>query len=380
MASKPYADRSHRVWRMKYRPDPAGPWKTVVLGPDPRITRTGNLPKNPPHEIAVLAAKYADLEYKAKHGMVAPAAGPKSLRQYADQYLKGYPARRDPGSVILANRYINRFVDWCTARGINTIQGLTKGHCKDYLDERVRHSAPNTVKTERGYIAALWSRAVDDEIIAANPWSKAKLPKGTKAEKTPRFWSPEEVHRIAAACYLDWHRDLVILLANTGIRISGMLAMEWDWIDWKAQTIKVPIEHNKGGFDYTLFMTEDAREILERRRKSSHSRYVFPSRIVDGPCRYRGAAEAIRRAMRRAKVPEGTPHDLRHTLGRALHLAGVPQSVIAAMLGHASIATTEIYTRMEDADAVAFIKRMKLGSRSSGPSGESECPPARADE
>jgi site-specific recombinase XerD len=56
-------------------------------------------------------------------------------------------------------------------------------------------------------------------------------------------------------------------------------------------------------------------------------------------------------------VAELNPHDLRRTLARAARKAGAPLEVIQHTLGHASVRTTEVYTRTgEEANAGDFIE------------------------
>ncbi len=361
MASKPYPDLKRGTWLMKYKPDPTGPWVKVTLGKDPRL-RSAKPPKTPPADLAARAAEFADLEYRARHGLVAATHKVTPLAQYATDYLTGYRHRRDASSVQLLERFLRYFLAWCAEHKVVSVQGLTKAHCRDYLESRLANVAPNSLKTERAYLMAIWSRAFEDELIAVNPWLRAKVAKGTKPVKTPRFWSSDEVARIVRECRREWHRDLVIVLANTGIRISATLAMKWEWIDWKGRLIAVPAEANKGGTAYATMVPDMVHDVLARRLADSKSPFVFARKDTGRPYSYEGAAEAIGGAIRRAKVPHGTPHDFRHTFGRSLHLGGVPQSVISAMLGHSSISITEVYTKMDQADAIEFMRRLSLGT------------------
>ena len=294
-----------------------------------------------------------------------------------------YPDSHDEGSVKLLGRYIDEFVDWCRERGLKTVQSITDAHCQDYLDFRRKGIAKTTLKTVRGYISGLFTRAVKDKLIAANPWAHVKVGKGVKQEKTPRFWTEGEIMRIVAACRQQWHKDLVIVLANTGIRISATLAMKWDWIDWHDGCIMVPAKHNKGGTKYKVAITHAAHDVLARRHAESKHAYVFPHEDTGERYTYAGGADPIERAIKKSKVPRGTPHDLRHTFGRWLHLQGVPQAVISRMLGHNSIATTDIYVNMDDESSIRVMRALSLGIgpvSTSSLASETEHDPAMSDE
>lgn len=360
MASKPYPDARRGTWRMKYRPRPGGPWVTVTLGHDPRL-KSSRPPEKPPADLDARAKEFADIEYRAAHGLVAATPRARPLAEYAERYKAAYVEDHDEGSLVLLRRYLDDFVAWSIRRGVTTVQAVNKAHCKDYIDHRKRDLAGTTLRTMRSYISGLFARAVDEELIVGNPWYLARVGKGVRQKKKARFWTSEEVGRIVAACEQRWHKDIVLLLAHTGIRASAALAMRWDWIDWGEATIRVPAEHNKGGHEYEIYMSDLIHDVLFRLHAASKHDHAFVNPKTGRPYSYHAAYESIVRAIAKARVPKGTPHDLRHTFGRWLHLAGVPQSLISSQLGHASIATTEIYTKMAPGDAIKVMRRLTIG-------------------
>ena len=76
MASNPYPDRRNNrgVWRMKYRPDPGGPWVTVTLGYDDRPAGSEkNKSFRVPDHIEAKAREFREKEYRARYGLAMPA-------------------------------------------------------------------------------------------------------------------------------------------------------------------------------------------------------------------------------------------------------------------------------------------------------------------
>ena len=73
-----------------------------------------------------------------------------------------------------------------------------------------------------------------------------------------------------------------------------------------------------------------------------------------------GAHRQVTNLMRDAGIsgPQATPRGLRHSYGVAAVQAGVPLTTIAALLGHANIATTAIYTTAIGAEARELISRV----------------------
>lgn len=368
MASKPWLNIKRKQWMMKYRPDPAGKWVRVVLCKHPLPFPPSKPPKKPPQEALDRAQEFAEIEYRAKHGLGAAPPRARGLAGYMTAYLEAFRATHDAGSTKQLERHIRHFGAFATARGIAAVQGVTKALCRDYLEARAREVSAGTLRTERGYLRPIWTRAVDDGLIPANPWAGVPIP-GKVVTSKPTFWSGEQVTAIARACARPWQSDLVLVLANTGIRISAALAMRWAWIDWPKGSITVPREHSKSGKPYTVAMTRVARDVLQRRQGESKGDLVFPNpHRGGGVVPYDSARDAIDRAIRKAKVPHGTPHDLRHSYARALALSGMPLNVVQAQLGHAALAMTQKYVDVTDQEASRFVEDWGIGEETSGSS------------
>lgn len=363
MASAPWFDKRRGIWVMKYRPDPSGKWVRVTLCKHPTDWSPTRPPKKPPQIAIDRAREFSEIEYRAKHGMAAAPARAKGLETYLNAYLAAYDGTRRQGTVKQVRRHIRTFLEFAGARGVTSVQGVTRTVCRDYLELRIKQVSHNTLRTERGYLIGIWTRAVEDGLIAANPWQFAKVP-GKPEEVTETFWSAEEVSQIAQACHRDWQRDLVMLLANTGLRISTALLMRWAWIDWAGGLIRIPqLEEVKTA--YTHVMGRVARDLLTRRHVEVKSDLVFPNPLRGGGVvPYDSARAALERAIRKARVKHGTPHDLRHTYARSLMIAGIPPQVIQAQLGHATLAMTERYSSADVRTVAGFVEGWGIGDGS----------------
>lgn len=365
MASDPYFEKRRGVWKLKYRPDPTGPWVSVTLCRHPTDWSPSKPPKKPPQEAIDRAKDFAEIEYRAKHGLGAAPARARSLAAYLDGYVASQALSAKAGSAEQLARHVRTFKAFAEGRGVTSIQAVTKALCREYMEERIKSVSHATLKTERGYLIGIWTRAVDDGLLVTNPWSKLPTP-GLPKETSITFWTSEEIRKIAGACSKPWQSDLVVVLANTGLRISTALAMAWDWIDWAKGSIKIPIGVEEVKTAYSTSMARAARDVLERRyAMSKGSPLVFPNPIGDGGVvGYETARAAIDRAIRKSKVPLGTPHDLRHSYGRALALAGVPITVIQSQLGHTTLAMTLKYVQTNEEQAAKFVADFGVGDGS----------------
>lgn len=365
MASKPWPDKRRRAWLMKYQPEPGGPWVKVSLGRDPRITK-GHAPAKPPQAVIDRALEFTEIEYAAKHGIKTATPRAKGLAGYLDGYVTAYSATHKRGSAKQLARHTKRFAEWVKTKGVTTVQGVTRSICRDYLEHRIADVSHDTLRTEMRYLQGAWARAVEDGLMAVSPWSKQKVP-GKSTRSTPVFWSGPEIAAIAAHCSKPWQSDFVLVLANTGMRISTALAMRWSWIDWKTGMIVIPREaaaRDDGvKTSYEVGMLPVGREVLERRHMIDRSRtgLVFPNPLKGGEVPYDSAREAIARAIRRAKVKTGTPHDLRHSYARFLMSRGVAVNAVQALLGHATLATTQLYVEVDAKTAALAIQELRFG-------------------
>jgi integrase len=362
VASKPYPDLKRGIWYCKYKPDPTGKWVRVVLGKDPRL-KGARPPKTPPQPVIDRHHGFTEVEFKAKHGIALPKARPKGLEAYAGDYLAAFAASHKAGSVKQARRHARNFVAFAASRGVVAVQAVDRALCREYLESRVPEVSHDTLRTEMRYLMPLWQRAVDDGLMAANPWSRLKVP-GKSTRSAPVFWSREELDRIAAGCLKGWQSDLVQILAHTGLRISTALAMRWDWVDWDSSIIRIPAgaaaETEGVKTAYAPYFDAAARDTLQRRHAVSRSDLAFPNPYKGGgEISYDTARAGISKGIKRAGVKPGTPHDIRHSYLRLLERAGVPWSIVQRQGGHSSITTTQRYADADADEAAKWLERLE---------------------
>jgi integrase len=276
MASRPYFD-GRGWWLCKFRPDPVGEWKVARLCKHPGPWSKARPPRKPPKLAEDRQREFADIEYRARHGLAAAAAGPKGLEGYVARYLDLYRVAQRPGSVRQMERHARSFLAFARARGIATVQAVGKADVRDYLEMRFGKGASHgTLRTEWGYLAGIWSRAVEDGLVAASPWTGVRPP-GKPAEPGWTLWTPDEIERIAAAMGKPWQRDFVRVLGHTGFRLSTGLALAWDWIDWRRGTVTIPAGPEIKT-RYLHVLGDEARAVLERRQvEAGKSDLVFPN-------------------------------------------------------------------------------------------------------
>lgn len=368
MATQPYFDKSRGAWAMKYRagkePDGKPLWKKANLGKHPTDWNPAKPPKRPPPCIVERQQHFINLEHRVMQGLEKGEIRARSLANFIAEYMDAYRTSHRDASCEIALKKSSHFLAYAESRGIHSVQAVTQAICRDYLGERAKDVKTSTMVKEKGYLSPIFTRAVENGLIAANPWVLTKVP-GKRQAPNPTFWTSDEVKRLAAAATDPLHSDLILMMANTGIRVSACLAMEWSWINWQEGLITIARASSKGDRPYSVGISELAREILTRRLAAQKppSRYVFIDNTAtrSKPIINDTFGVHFRKIVERSGVRHGTPHDLRHTFARSLVLSGAPLNVVQSSLGHSSLAMTQIYLSLDASDAKTHVHTFSVG-------------------
>jgi integrase/recombinase XerD len=194
-----------------------------------------------------------------------------------------------------------------------------------------------------------------ERIIEENPTiDLAPISRGVRLPKT---LSQQEVTALLDLGAVPTPEDLrdramLELLYATGLRVSELVMAEVSLVNLDVGCLRVT---GKGSKQRLVPMGEQARQLLQqyvtearpRLLKRRASRYVFVSRR-GGPLTRQAFWKLLRRRARRAGIRQViSPHMLRHSFATHLLEGGADLRSVQVMLGHANIATTQIYTHIE---------------------------------
>jgi integrase/recombinase XerD len=166
-----------------------------------------------------------------------------------------------------------------------------------------------------------------------------------RPERLPRYLTEEEMHRLFAAVK-DSPRDsaMVHVLGFAGLRVGELCHLQLEDIEFERNVLHV--RSGKGD--------KDREVVLEDRTRAAIDRYLTERTLVgEGGLRLFPVGPVtveriVRKAAQTAGIPHRvTPHMLRHTLATALLSRGCDIRYIQKLLGHASVATTQIYTHVD---------------------------------
>lgn len=201
---------------------------------------------------------------------------------------------------------------------------------------------------------------VESEIVEASPFQKLKF-KFKQERRLPKTLSIGEVSKLLK-CFNDtdavirtpfaekeYLRDsaLIDLLISTGIRIGEAAAITLDDIVTTERTLLI---HGKGRKQRLIYVSSPVTwariSALVKERKRAKGSYLFVNRY-DNPLSIHGIEDIYKKYAKKAQInSKSTPHYLRHTFATNLLANGADLRSVQEILGHASVATTQIYTEV----------------------------------
>lgn len=213
---------------------------------------------------------------------------------------------------------------------------LTRSDIDEYITMRAKEGIkPTTTNRELASISALYRYFIREGLLKTNParfQSRRKL-----GYHLPNTIPSEDIQKAYANSFGVVHVWLG-LLATTGIRISELLSLKWEDIDFKTCALEI---NGKGNKDRLVYTTPEYLELM----RQAYERKPTEGRIF----RYseRDARHMIWEALKPySRAKQLSPHAIRHSFATSLAKQGVNVATIATILGHNRIATTQKYIDM----------------------------------
>ncbi len=166
-----------------------------------------------------------------------------------------------------------------------------------------------------------------------------------RPERLPRYLTEEEMHRLFEAVKSSPRDSAIVhVLGFVGLRVSELCHLEIDDIEFERNVLH--IRSGKGDKDREVILEDRTRAALDRYLAERAVLGLGTTRLFAiGPVT---VERIVRRAAQQANISRRvTPHMLRHTLATALLSRGCDIRYIQKLLGHASVATTQIYTHVD---------------------------------
>ena len=268
-------------------------------------------------------------------------------------FLALLAARRAPRTVEAYRRDLASLTTWLKrAPGTVTTEELER-----YLAElRAQGLSGSTIARRVAAIRSFFRHLVLLGQRGDNPAAELALPRRTR--RLPRTLSPGEAERLVEAANGTGPRDLrdralTELLYGAGLRVSEAMGLDKGGVDLDGRLVRCI---GKGNKERIVPIGRQAVEALRRylsRGRPHLDRRHRPELFLNaqgGPLTRAGAFLILRRLAAKAGLePERVhPHLLRHSFATHLLEGGADLRSVQEMLGHADLATTELYTHVTD--------------------------------
>jgi site-specific recombinase XerD len=252
---------------------------------------------------------------------------------------------------------LGQFVEWARARGLEAGDVRHRDVRRYGAALSAEGAAPATVARKLAAIRGLFDFLVRSERLAQNPADLVSSPK--REEKLPRTLSEDQMRalleRIPAGTPLELRdRAMLELAYSCGLRCEEIVNLDLGSLDFESEQLRVL---GKGSKERLLPVGEPAqraiRDYAERGRPALIADPAEPSLFLSKSGRRLSNSDVTRRLglwVREAALACGvSPHALRHSFATHLLEGGADLRTIQELLGHASISTTQIYTRVDAA-------------------------------
>lgn len=313
----------------------------------------------------------ADIRNAAKAGRLRapedPAEGgatarPLPFRKFAWEWFETYPKANGNKPSEVTNKEIILRLHLVPFFDNKDMREFTILDVDRYKAAKVTDLSAKTVNNHVVVLKKLFNSAVEWGRMDHNPIANAKK---LRAEEYEWDWlNREESEAFLAKCDERWYPFFATLLW-TGMRLGEALALRWEDIVWRSETIRVRRSLYRG--QYVAPKSGKGRDIPMNTRlidvlkglRHLKGELVFctaDGKSLDPANIKRPMATALKRAgLRQVRV-----HDLRHSFASQMVAAGVPLKAVQELLGHADIKMTLRYSHLGPSDRRNAVETLVL--------------------
>lgn len=279
------------------------------------------------------------------------------ISEYLDEYMNYMAIEKGVSRNTLEayGRDLNAYVSFLEKSGVADLQSVTSDHVVSFLGEcRKRGLSPASVNRILAALRGFYKFIIGEKKADVNP--VANIQHAKTWMHLPDILSREEMSRLIGAPGTGGAsalRDTAMLelLYASGIRVSELVSLKTNDIYWQGGYL---IARGKGSKERIVPVgraaLESLREYVVRARpcflKGRNTVVLFVNRSGSGFTR-QGFWKLIKKyALKAGLMKKVYPHTFRHSFATHLLDGGADLRSVQVMLGHADIATTEIYTHI----------------------------------
>ncbi len=265
-------------------------------------------------------------------------------RQYSESTIKSY------------TNDINNLVNFLKQEELGDIMSLSNRTAKFYVSFLYNQYSPKTILRKISAVRSLYDYLIAEGMMFDNPFEFVVLPKVSR--KLPKFIYPKEMieflDNIDTTKPLGKRNKAIFeLLYGCGLRAQELIDLKLNNIDYLNRTVLV---RGKGSKDRLVPVHDTAINMLKQYIMQARPELALknPNNIDNVFLNYRGGEISNRgvnkilddELERQSSSLKISPHSFRHSFATHLINNGVDLRVVQELLGHESLSTTQIYTKV----------------------------------
>ncbi|HHF53478.1 MAG TPA: tyrosine recombinase [candidate division WOR-3 bacterium] len=276
-------------------------------------------------------------------------------RELIEKYISYISGERGlaKNSIESYKRDLYQFLEFVQeAMGIKDIENIRRADIREYVSALIQYGfSKKSVERKLSALRGFFKYLKRIQVISSNPVLGIQNPKEERylpmviPEKRINEmldnWIPENIMEAR-------DKSIIELMYSSGLRASEVISLKWENLDLKTMELRV---RGKGGKERIVPLGKRAREALEvyvnfLGDKLNKSNFIFLNRFGKKLSR-KGLWLIIKKRFETMALMYGVhPHTLRHSFATHLLNHGADLRSIQELLGHASLATTSIYTSL----------------------------------
>jgi len=279
--------------------------------------------------------------------------------------------------------------------GKRSLDTITRWDIEKWSTARLNGGiAPDTINRDIAELRAVFSKAVEWDVLQTSPLDKLKSAKVDRSPKV-RFLTVDEERALRNALaqrderlkqkrinankwrlqrkydllpdlslqtYADHLSPMVLLSINTGLRRGELFGLTWDHVDLEQATLTVVGDISKSGQTRHIPLNIEAKKALLLCKSTSSALQTFVFQNNDG-LPFDNVQTSWERVLKDAKIDNFRWHDLRHHFASRLVMAGIDLNTVRELLGHSDMKVTLRYAHLapeHKARAVSILDNILL--------------------
>jgi len=253
-------------------------------------------------------------------GLLTKLGNELRLRNYSKKTIKSYIYETE------------KFLEYSKGRGLN------EKTVKEYVLQKLENKNPSTVAHSISILVFFFDKILHQ---------KVEIPRPKRNKRIPEILTIEEIRKMLNSTKNIKHKMIIKLLYGTGLRVSEIVNLKKQDINFEEDLIKINLA--KGKKDRFVKIPSSIKEELDNYIRIMRGKYLFESNR-GGKLTIKSIQKIVFNNAKKAGIKKRVyPHLLRHSFATHLLEQGTDLRIIQKLLGHSSIKTTQIYTQISQA-------------------------------